>query len=167
MSPTADTSTVVRGFAVVVEEPAGPTAVWLVGYDGRSAASVNAVVLDPADPEKQSKLDSLLTRQMVLGPTDRAHGSAEDVCQLLVKEALRVGRLDDVAVPPDYDEPRPGSTVAEQALAVANQIVTSWNFWLKTMRKFPKAPRPETALPASVLDMMVPGGRVVLVGGGI
>lgn len=158
----------VRGFAVVhgtVEEDRLPIAVWLVAYGGRLASNVNAVVLDPADPARQAKLDSLLWRQLITSTSDPKFAPVASVCQGFVDEALMVGSFSDLPAPTGRRAPR-SETPAHHALAAADDLVASWNFWLRTVRKAisREAPKPPV-IPPGVWRMVAPAGPVKVAGG--
>lgn len=163
---SADHRRSVRGFAVVhaPEGDEGKVAVWHVAYGGRLAGNANAVVLDRDDPARKQKLDSLLSRQFVLGTEGTGLGRpVQDVCQLLVDEAMKLGQHPDI-VPPVKRDPRSDSP-AHQALAAADNLALCWNFWLKTARRFTPQGEDVSLLPAAVIEQFT-DEPVALVGSG-
>lgn len=154
----SDKAMIVRGFAVVHRnEDDSLVAVWQVAFGDRQARSVNAVVIDLDDPEAEEIFASLTWREVLTvtkgsaSPpfTEGPLHAVLDVCDAFIRGGESLGRWDDIPRPRGPREPKSGSP-AHTALAAADHLVGSWNFWIRSSRKTrPDSPPP--ALPAEVL----------------
>jgi hypothetical protein len=160
-----------RGFAVLHRD-GNQLAVWHVAYGDRQAKSVNAVVVDLDDSGVEETLGSLAWRQILtrtpsttLSGVPGVEGSIHelsDICAAFIREA------DDVRASgvPRPSEPRPpkSDSPGHVALAAADHLVASWNYWIRSIRKVtpPSDPAPP-ALAPRVLEVMGenPTSRVV------
>ncbi|GGK64134.1 hypothetical protein [Ornithinimicrobium pekingense] len=138
----------VRGFAVLQEDPGGRLAAWHVGYGPRIASNVNAIVLPKGSPN----IDNLCRDQFVLSADGQAQGpSAKEVCESFIEGSHRLGEYKDIPHP-RIPSPPQSNISSHVALAAANDLVASWNYWIKTVRRVTSAkdPHPLPVIPTEV-----------------
>lgn len=167
-----DEPTVVRGFAVLHRSGDSHMAIWHVAYGDRQAKNVNAVVLDLEDPGADEALGSLTWRQILTttpgtGLPEQVDGPAHEVsvvCDAFLRQAESLGTWAEIPRPVGPRDPESDSP-GHVALAAANHLAASWNFWIRSARKVTRPSDPPPAvLPESVLEAIGVHGPVQIIG---
>lgn len=152
-----------RGFAVLHREPGDQLAVWHVAYGDRQAKNVNAVIVDLNGRNAEEVLRSLTWRQILTttsapelveipGVQGRIHDLSR-ICDDFISQADDV--MPSSAPRPTGPHLKESDSPGHVALAAANHLVESWNYWIRSIRKVTPPDKPSApALPPHMLEKL-------------